>query len=65
MNGDGTIGVEALYPREFNELMRAIGQRPLLRGPIAGVLSLGYRIASGVRTRLVRTRGGPGGAAGR
>jgi hypothetical protein len=54
VNGDGTLGIEALYPREFNELMRAIGQRPLLRRPLAGALSVGYRIASQVRMRLVR-----------
>jgi GT2 family glycosyltransferase/glycosyltransferase involved in cell wall biosynthesis len=52
-NGAGFLGIEDLYPPEFNEAMRAIGQRPALRRPVAGLAVVAYRIASGVRSRLV------------
>jgi GT2 family glycosyltransferase len=57
-NGAGTLGIEEMYPREFNEAMRAIGQRSMLQRPVAGITVLAYRIASRLRSRVVRSRRG-------
>jgi len=52
MFGDG------LPPREVLEFLRAIGQRPALRRPLFGTVALTYRLASGVRSLMMRHRGG-------
>jgi hypothetical protein len=41
-----------LYPREFHEAMRAIGQRRGLRAPVVGLTVFGYRLASALRSRV-------------
>lgn len=48
--------LEQLYPPEVYEALRAVGQRAALRRPVAGVTVLAYRVISGLRTRLKRTR---------
>ena len=51
--------LDEVYPQDFHEAMRAIGQRPGLRGPLIAVTVFGYRLASAVRSRLIRRRERP------
>lgn len=66
-NGNGANPLYGLvgemYPPEFHEAMRAIGQRRRLRGPLVAVTLFGYRIVSAVRQRIVGQRENPDGPA--
>ncbi len=44
------------YPPEFQEAMRAISLRGALKRPLVGLTVFAYRLASGLRTRLVSGR---------
>ena len=56
MNGSRSLYelLDEMYPQDFYEAMRAIGQRRGLRGPLVAVTVFGYRLASAVRSRLRR-----------
>lgn len=56
MNGSRPLYdvLDEMYPQDFYEAMRAIGQRRGLRGPLVAVTVFGYRLASAIRSRLRR-----------
>ncbi len=51
------LGVFEAYPPEFQEAMRAISLRGALKRPLVSLTVLAYRLASGLRTKIVSARG--------
>ena len=49
--------IDQAYPREFQEAMRAIAARRVLKRPLVGLTVSAYRLASALRSRIANARG--------